>query len=220
MTPPLCCQDTHNSLPPDLRKQRTFFLWVKRVHGINLFVHIACLFRRHTIHPSVPECWLDGSLKLLTTLSFHMQIGARKTLRLSPVFFRRGNIVAYEVYPRRDHCWLKTLPNTPPGWLEIQSALAIFVGLLGGLITCWKKKKKQLCFGFFRVLFSLRWWKALVRWRSPSERVWSVFVFLMVICKHQLACLIDPDLNNVSRCPAFLQLLLKCDSVKERHDVP
>lgn len=172
--------------PPRFTETAHFFLWVKRVHGINLFVHIACLFRRHTIHPSVPECWLDGSLKLLTTLSFHVQIGARKTLRLSPVFFRRGNIVAYEVYPRRDHCWLKTLPNTPPGWLEIQSALAIFVGLLGGLITCWKKKK-QLRFGFFRVVFA-----KVVKSSRP----------LMVSLRARLECLCV--LNGHMQAPAGL----------------
>lgn len=164
-------------------------------------MHIACLFRRHTIHPSVLKCWLHGSLKILTTLSFHVQIGARKTVRLSSVFFRRGNIVAYEVYPRRDHCWLKTLPNTPPGWLEIQSALAIFVGLLGGLVTCWKKSScvsvsftcceglpqsafsECLCVlnGHMQALAGLLYWA----WFQQCFQIWT-------------------------------QLLLKCDSVKER----
>ncbi len=54
-------------------------------------------------------------LKHVTTLSVHIHIGAQETLRPSPEFFHRGNIVAYEVLPMRDHYWLKTLPNNPPG---------------------------------------------------------------------------------------------------------
>lgn len=138
--------------PPKITKSREV-LWVKREQWINLFVHITRLFCRLTMQLSVPKGWLHGSLRLDTTLSFHVQIKARETSLPSPAFFRRGNIVVYEAHPRRDLCWLKTLPNTPLGWLEIQSALAIFVSLLGGFVTCWKK---ELC---FCVLLSLCWWK-------------------------------------------------------------
>ncbi len=61
-------------------------------------------------HPS-QKADLHGSLKHVTTLSVHVHIGARERSRPSLAFFCRGNIVAYEVLPRRDHCWLKTLPN-------------------------------------------------------------------------------------------------------------